>query len=76
MDANRWLYLENLDDGALIAERDATIAEIDRYHEELNSPYLNSSNRSEIENSDLPYEEEKLAAIEALIRERGLDRTK
>ena len=76
MDENRWLYLKNMDDGALISERDATKAEIDRLNDQLNDPYVSSSNKSEIENSDLPYEEQKLEALEALIKERGLEKSR
>jgi hypothetical protein len=76
MDENRWLYLNNFDDAALIAEREATNAEIDRLNAQLKDPYVSSTNKSEIENDDLPYEEQKLEALEALIKERGLEKSR
>ena len=68
---NRWKYLEELDDDALLAERDNALAEIESYNEDLDDPSTGSSERSEIYN-DLRYEEEKLAAVEEIIRSRGL----
>jgi hypothetical protein len=51
------------------------MAEIESYNEDLEDPSTGSNERSEIYN-DLKYEEEKLEAIEEIIKSRGLDRTR
>lgn len=75
MEDKRWAYLQELDDDTLLKERTDSIAEIESYNEDLDDPTTGSSERSEIYN-DLRYEEEKLAAIEEIIRSRGLDRSR
>ena len=52
----------------------APFNEIDNLIEALEDPDTNSNEKSEIRNSDLPYEEEKLQVMEAIARSRGLVR--
>lgn len=74
MNENRWKYLEELDDDILLDEIEKSRNEIDNLIEALEDPDTNSNEKSEIRNSDLPYEEEKLQVMEAIARSRGLVR--
>ena len=75
MEDNRFKYLLELDDEDLLKEREESLAEIESYNEDLDDPTTGSSERSEIYN-DLRYEQDKLAAVEEIIRSRGLDRSR
>jgi len=72
MEYERWKYLEELDDDVLLAEIDKSRDEIDSMIETLDDPDASSNEKSEIRNSDLPYEEEKLQVMESIARSRGL----
>lgn len=72
MNENRWKYLEELDDDILLDEIEKSRNEINNLIEALEDPDTNSNEKSEIRNSDLPYEEEKLQVMEAIARSRGL----
>lgn len=72
MEYERWKYLEELDNDVLLAEIDKSRDEIDSMIETLDDPDASSNEKSEIRNSDLPYEEEKLQVMESIARSRGL----
>ena len=76
MNENRWKYLEELDDDILLDEIEKSRNEINNLIETLEDPDTNSNEKSEIRNSDLPYEEEKLQVMEAIARSRGLIKTR
>lgn len=73
---NRFGYFEELDDEELLAVREEIKTEIENLNERLSDPRLTGEAKSEIDNSDIHFEEEKLAYVEEIISSRGLNRTK
>lgn len=73
---NRFGYLKELDDEDLLAVREEIKTEINNLNERLADPVLTGEAKSEIENSDIYNEEEKLAYLEEIITSRGLEKTR
>lgn len=69
----RFEYLIELDDEQLLKLRDDTQSDIDYYYDTLDDDEADSLEKSEIRNSDLPLARDLLAAIDELIRIRGIE---
>ncbi len=73
---NRFGYLEQLDDEALMTELEETKEEIARCEDALYDGTASGEELSEIRNSDLPYAEDKLDYLNMIAGKRGLIKTK
>ena len=74
MNENRFKFLLDLSDDELISAKEHLEEELENDRETANSPSISSDHRSELLNSDIPYEEEKLDAINAILSDRGIGR--
>ena len=69
---NRFKYLDELSDDELLASRVELVKEIEYLLERLEIKNTNGTFKSEIQNSDIKYEREKLEYINYLIDARNL----
>ena len=69
---NRFKYLDELSDDELLASRVELVKEIEYLLERLEIKNTNGTVKSEIQNSDIKYEREKLEYINYLIDARNL----
>ena len=74
--ANRFQYLEELNDETLLKELEDIKEEIASYEDKLYEGTASSEELSEIRNSDLPYAEDKLDYPNMIASSRGLLITK
>lgn len=70
---NRFEYLKELETDFLLQEREYTINEIESLNDMLDQGDLNPEQRSEFVNSDLPFEKDKLEAINIILQGRGVE---
>ena len=73
---NRFKYLNELNDEQLLFEKEGVKNEIQNLLSTLEDKNISHYEKSEIKNSDLPYEKDKLLYIEYLIEERNLENKK
>lgn len=69
---NRFGYLNELDDEGILRKKEEIIDEIEYLNTVLNDPHASSEEKSEILNSDLKYERDRLEYIGYLIKERNI----
>jgi len=74
MSENRFKYLQEYEDNELLSTKEKLEDELERDRQMASDPFTNSEQKSELLNSDIPYEEDLLSAITAEIEARGLDR--
>lgn len=72
---NRFGYIRELDDTSLLKKKNEVMAEIEYLLALLDNPKTSSEQKSEISNSDLKYERDRLEYIESQIKERNLEDT-
>lgn len=70
---NRFGYIRELDDTSLLKKKNEVMAEIEYLLSLLDNPRTSSEQKSEISNSDLKYERDRLEYIESQIKERNLE---
>ena len=69
---NRFKYIDELSDEELLAMQQESIREINNLLDIINDKKVNRMLKSEIENSDINYEREKLGYINYLIEARNI----
>ena len=72
----RFGYFRNMSSEDLLKVRDELEKEIADYEDQLLEDDMNSEQRSEILNSDLPYAREQLDYVNYIVDMRGLVKTK
>ena len=70
---NRFGYIRELDDNSLLNKKKEVMSEIEYLLALLDNPRTSSEQKSEISNSDLKYERDRLEYIESQIKERNLE---
>lgn len=72
---NRFGYLKELDDESLLRKKEEIVDEIEYLNAVLDDPNASSEQKSEILNSDLKYERDRLEYVGYLIKERNLSKS-
>ncbi|MBQ9024095.1 MAG: hypothetical protein IJ105_02605 [Bacilli bacterium] len=69
---NRFGYLDELDDESILRKKEEIVDEIEYLNTVLDDPNSSSEEKSEILNSDLRYERDRLEYVAHLIKERNI----